>query len=111
MSGTPSSRSWTKPSSPPEFSTSTTSSSTVGLATTRLRQGLIEPTGIVTEKVPFTELPLRPFDEMVLAGHEISSGDLTQSAGELVRHGVLPASLVAASSADAAAMEADQTEA
>jgi len=71
-----------------------------------LRQGLIEPTGIITEQSPLKELGLRPFDEIVLAGHEVSSGDLTQSAGELVRHGILPADLVVASSAEAAGTDA-----
>jgi myo-inositol-1-phosphate synthase len=71
-----------------------------------LRAGLVEPIGLATERAPFRALALRPFDDMVLGGHEISLGDLTKSAGELVRHGILPGELVAAASAEAAALDA-----
>jgi myo-inositol-1-phosphate synthase len=71
-----------------------------------LRQGMLEPIGVATERKPFTALPLRAFDDMVLAGHEISKGSLSESAAELVRHGVLPSELVAASTAEAAALDA-----
>jgi len=71
-----------------------------------LRQGLVEPTGITTERGPLGRLGLRPFEDVVLGGHEIGAGRLTQTAGELVRNGVLDRDLVAAASAEAAAYEA-----
>lgn len=71
-----------------------------------LRGGLLEPVGIVTEREPFQKLGLCAFEDMVLGGHEIAAGDLSRSAGELVRHGILSADLVAAVSAEAAALDA-----
>ena len=69
-----------------------------------LSQGLIEPLGLATAAPPLSLLPWAGFDEIVLGGHDIlRSGS---SAGDLVRHGVLPADLVAACSADAAAFDA-----
>lgn len=71
-----------------------------------LQQGLVEPTGIVTERGPFHDLGLRSFDDILLAGHEISGGDLSRTAAELARNGVLPRDLVAACSTEAAALDA-----
>jgi len=71
-----------------------------------LRQGLLEPVGIATERGPFRALGLRAFEDIVLGGHEISQVDLSRSAGELVRHGVLPQDLVTSASAEAAAFDA-----
>ncbi|HEX6883888.1 MAG TPA: inositol-3-phosphate synthase [Planctomycetota bacterium] len=71
-----------------------------------LRAGMLEPTGIVTEREPFRRLALRAFEDIVLGGHEIASGSLSRSAGELVRHGILASDLVAAASAEAAALDA-----
>jgi len=71
-----------------------------------LRAGLLEPVGIATEREPFRKLGLAAFEDMVLGGHEITVGDLSQSAGELVRHGILSAELVAAVSTEAAALDA-----
>jgi len=71
-----------------------------------LRKGIIEPVGIATERGPFLDLGLRGFDDMVVAGHEISGGDLSRSAADLASHGVLPRDLVAACSAEAAALDA-----
>lgn len=71
-----------------------------------LRAGLLEPIGLATERAPFTRLPLRSPDDLIFGGHEISLGDLSSSASELVRHGVLPMDLVAASAAEAAALDA-----
>src|SRR6185295_974411 len=65
-----------------------------------LRAGLLEPVGIATEREPFRKLVLAAFEDMVLGGHEITIGDLSQSAGDLVRHGILSADLVAAVSAE-----------
>lgn len=77
---------------------------TYGLA--GLRAGLIEATGIATEREPFRRLGLCAFEDMVLGGHEIARGSLSESAGELVRHGVLSGDLVAAASAEAAELDA-----
>ena len=71
-----------------------------------LRAGLLEPVGIATEREPFRRLGLCAFEDMVLGGHEITVGDLSQSAGDLVRHGILSAELVASVSAEAAALDA-----
>lgn len=71
-----------------------------------LREGLLEPVGIATETEPFDKLDLAPLDQLVLGGHDVCTRSLTQSAGELVRNDVLPADVVAASSAAAAAYEA-----
>ncbi len=71
-----------------------------------LREGLLEPTGIVTESELLNHLPLRDLGDMVVGGHEVASGDLSRSAGDLVRHGVLSAELVAAAVGDAAAFDA-----
>ncbi len=71
-----------------------------------LRAGQLEPTGLVTEREPFRRLGLCAFEDMVLGGHEIARGSLSASAGDLVRHGVLSSELVAAASAEAAALDA-----
>jgi myo-inositol-1-phosphate synthase len=71
-----------------------------------LRAGQLEPTGIVTEREPFRHLGLCAFEDMVLGGHEIARGSLSESAGELVRHGILSRELVATASAEAAALDA-----
>ncbi len=76
---------------------------TYGLA--GLRAGMLEPTGIVTEREPFRRLGLCAFEDMVLGGHEIVRGSLSESAGALVRHGVLSRELVAAASAEAAELD------
>jgi myo-inositol-1-phosphate synthase len=77
---------------------------TYGLA--GLRAGVLEPVGLVTERDPFRKLGLCAFEDMVLGGHEIALGDLSQSAGELVRHGILSRELVAGASAEAAELDA-----
>ncbi len=71
-----------------------------------LRHGLIEPLGVVTSRPPFDELPFAGFDEIWLGGHEVVRRNLSQSASELVRLGVLPPDLVASCSAEAAAYDA-----
>jgi myo-inositol-1-phosphate synthase len=77
---------------------------TYGLA--GLRAGLLEPVGLVTEREPFRRLDFAAFEDLVLGGHEVAAGDLSRSAGELVRHGILSGELVAAASAEAAALDA-----
>ncbi|MEX1024482.1 MAG: inositol-3-phosphate synthase [Planctomycetota bacterium] len=71
-----------------------------------LSQGLIEPIGLATTKAPLDDLPFASFDSIVLGGHEISARGLSASAAELVRHRVLRAELIAATSAEAAAYDA-----
>jgi myo-inositol-1-phosphate synthase len=71
-----------------------------------LRKGLLEPIGLATERPPFTRLALRPIDDLVFGGHEISLGQLSTNASDLVRHGILPMDLVAAAAAEAAALDA-----
>jgi myo-inositol-1-phosphate synthase len=71
-----------------------------------LKAGLLEPTGIVTEREPFRRLGLLAFEDLVLGGHEITAGSLSDSAGELVRHGILASELVTAVAAEAAALDA-----
>tara|TARA_R110002126_G_scaffold64513_22_gene165291 strand:- start:10530 stop:11756 length:1227 start_codon:yes stop_codon:yes gene_type:complete len=71
-----------------------------------LRRGLISPTGLVTERGPVGELPLVDFDQIVVGGHDVCVRDLSKSAGELVRSGVLPAELVDNVTDEAAAFEA-----
>ncbi|MFT7670709.1 MAG: myo-inositol-1-phosphate synthase [Planctomycetota bacterium] len=71
-----------------------------------LVEGLLEPTGLVTENEPFSALPLVPYEDIVLGGHDVCTRSLTTSASELVRTGVLPASLVEGASSRAAAFDA-----
>ena len=63
-----------------------------------IREGLLEPIGIVTEKDPFDRLRLAPLDALVLGGHDVCRRDLTQSAAELSKNGILSRDLVAAAS-------------
>jgi myo-inositol-1-phosphate synthase len=70
-----------------------------------LRQGLLEPTGLVTESEPLSRLGLAPAEAIQLGGHDVCTRPLTQSAGELVRSNILPPDLVTASAADAARFE------
>jgi myo-inositol-1-phosphate synthase len=81
-------------------------STCVGYCLAGLRAGLVEPVGLVTEREPFRRLGLAAFEDMVLGGHEIARGDLSRTAGDLVRHGILPADLVAAVSREAAELDA-----
>jgi myo-inositol-1-phosphate synthase len=71
-----------------------------------LREGLLEPVGIATEREPFTRLPLAALDDLVLGGHDVCTRDLSTGAAELVRNGILTADLVAAGAGLAAAHEA-----
>jgi len=71
-----------------------------------LRQGLLAPTGLVTETDELKGLGLVALEDIVVGGHEIIDGGLSDVAGELVRAGVLPADVVAAGSSDAAALDA-----
>jgi myo-inositol-1-phosphate synthase len=70
-----------------------------------LCEDLLEPTGLVTARPPFASLDLVPFENLVLGGCDVCARSMTESAGELVRSGVLDASLVAATSSAASAYE------
>jgi myo-inositol-1-phosphate synthase len=70
-----------------------------------LNQGLLEPVGLATQTAPFTDLDLVSLEDLVLGGHDVCTRDLSQSAEELVRHGILVSDLVTASSTAAAAYE------
>ena len=67
---------------------------------------LIEPRGLATAQPPLSDLDLVPLDEIVLAGSEVTTRDLSHSAADLARAGVLDRDLVGASSAFAAAFDA-----
>jgi len=67
-----------------------------------LKEGLLEPVGLVTETGPLARLPLRRFDRIVVGGHEIARGDLSHAAAELVQNGVLDRELVTAGANEAA---------
>ena len=71
-----------------------------------LRAGLLEPVGLVTERAALAGMDLTPTDNLVLGGHDVCRRSLTDSAGELVKSGVLQEGLVTATSADASAFEA-----
>ena len=70
-----------------------------------LREGLLEPVGLCTAQPPFASLPLVALDDLVLGGHDVCLRDLSSSAAELVRHGILGSDLVAAAATHAAAYE------
>ncbi len=70
-----------------------------------LRRGDLQPTGLVTETEPLCGLGLDSLDDLVLGGHDVCSRDLSRSAGELVRMGVLDPDLVVAAADDAGAFE------
>ncbi len=71
-----------------------------------LRQGLLAPTGLISETDFFKDVDLASLDNIVIGGHEIADSGLTGVAGELVRAGVLPSEVVAAGSAEAAKLDA-----
>jgi myo-inositol-1-phosphate synthase len=67
-----------------------------------LREGLIEPLGIATEREPYTALDFAGLDELVLGGCDVCTRPARESATELARQGVLRADLVEAAADDAA---------
>ena len=74
-----------------------------GLAGMRL--GLLEPLGLSTERAPLARLPLVDLEDLVLAGHDVTRGDISRSAVELAKTGILTRDLVSACAADAAAYD------
>ena len=71
-----------------------------------LRHGLLEPIGLTTARAPFDDLALVDCESLVLGGHDVCSRSVSQSAGELVRNGVLAADLVTACAQQASEFEA-----
>ncbi len=71
-----------------------------------LREGLLEPVGLVSERPPLTELGLRPLEDLVLGGHDVCTRSLSESAAELIEHGILTPDLVEACARPAASFEA-----
>jgi len=70
-----------------------------------LRRGLVGPTGLITESPEFARVALAPLDGLVLGGHDVCSRGLTESAGELILHHILPSEVVAACAQEASAYE------
>ena len=71
-----------------------------------MREGLLEPVGLATAQEPFRRLDFVAWEDLVLGGHDVCRRSVTESAAELVKHGILPADLVVAASAEASAYEA-----
>jgi len=74
-----------------------------------LQEGLLDATGLVTARAPLDALGafgLVAPEELVLAGCDVCRRPLTESAGELVKSGVLESDLVTAASIGAGAFEA-----
>lgn len=64
-----------------------------------LRAGLIEPTGCVTERAPFTELGLVSWENLVVGGHDIACTPLDKRAEGLAESGLIPHRVLAATAA------------
>jgi myo-inositol-1-phosphate synthase len=58
---------------------------TVAVGLSALRQGLIKPTGLVSETPGFVDLPFTQWGEWVLGGHEIRQTSAVASAQDLAR--------------------------
>jgi myo-inositol-1-phosphate synthase len=69
--------------------------------------GLAEPTGLVTEREPFTGAVLPELGDLVFGGHDVVETPLALRAARLVDDGVVPLGLPSALSA---ALEAAETE-
>jgi myo-inositol-1-phosphate synthase len=69
--------------------------------------GLAEPTGLVTEREPFTGTVLPELGDLVFGGHDVVETPLALRAARLVDDGVVPLGLPSALSA---ALEAAETE-
>ena len=64
-----------------------------------LRAGLIEPTGCVTERAPFTELGLVSWENLVVGGHDIAGTPLDKRAEGLADSGLIPHRVLTATAA------------
>lgn len=71
-----------------------------------IRNELIPTVGLPSAHAPFSDLDLVSLDDLVLGGHDVCTRDLSESAGELVAAGILPADLVSMARDDAARFEA-----
>ncbi|TDB75514.1 inositol-3-phosphate synthase [Micromonospora sp. KC723] len=72
-----------------------------------VRAGLAPPTGCVTELPELRDAVLTGFGDLAFGGHDPASIPLTKKAEALAVAGVLPSALVAAISADLAAVDAE----
>ncbi|MBB5906357.1 inositol-3-phosphate synthase [Actinoalloteichus hymeniacidonis] len=59
-----------------------------------LRAGLVESTGLVTERAPFDAAPLPTWDELVIGGHDIVDTALEKRVEQLSEAGLVPASVL-----------------
>jgi myo-inositol-1-phosphate synthase len=64
-----------------------------------LRAGLIEPTGCVTERSPFTGLGLVSWENLVVGGHDIACTPLEKRAEQLADSGLIPHRVLTATAA------------
>lgn len=71
-----------------------------------LREGWLEPVGVATARAPFDELEFTPWESWILGGHDVCRRTISESAGELVRNGILASDLVALAARHAADFEA-----
>jgi len=71
-----------------------------------LREGWLDPIGLITAQAPLSDLPLAGFDEIVLGGHDVCRRAMTDSAGELVASNILTQDLVTLAAPHATAYEA-----
>jgi myo-inositol-1-phosphate synthase len=80
-------------------------STCVAYGLSALKQGLIDPVGIVTARAPFAALDLVSLDDLVLGGHDVCLRTISDSAGEFASSGILPPDLIAACAQDATAFQ------
>ncbi|HEX6024083.1 MAG TPA: inositol-3-phosphate synthase [Solirubrobacter sp.] len=73
-----------------------------------LAAGLVEPTGLVTARDPFTGAALPDLGDLVFGGHDVVETPLALRVSRLVDDGVVPVGLPAALSAAIEAAEAEQ---
>src|SRR5216117_559111 len=72
-----------------------------------LRAGLIEPTGCVTEREPFSSLGLASWENLVVGGHDIACTPLDKRAEQLADSGLVPHRVLAATSVGLRAVDAE----
>ena len=70
-----------------------------------LRAGLIEPTGCVTERDPFTGLGLVSWENLVVGGHDIACTPLEKRAEQLADAGLIPHRVLTATTTGLRAVE------
>jgi len=71
-----------------------------------LVEGILEPVGLVSESDVLGRLPLSPFEDIVLGGHDVCRRSMTDSVSELVRGGVVSAAVAEGGAARAALFDA-----